>query len=130
MTDPIRVLCVDDEPLLIMAMQQVIDLETDMRCVGGLRNADALLDEVAKLHPDVVLLDLTMPGRSPLDALAEVSEAFPDVATLICSGHHDTESMDRAAAAGASGYVAKNGNVEQVLTSIRQAAQGKARRVS
>jgi DNA-binding NarL/FixJ family response regulator len=115
-------LCVDDDALLLTALSQVIDLEEDMRCVGCLASADGLADQVAATEADVILLDLTMPGRAPLDALTEVSRRFPGVATLICSGHHDTESIGRAMAAGAAGYVAKNGNIEQVLQAVRQSA--------
>ena len=64
-TDPIRVLCVDDHVIIGMAMRATIDAAPDMSCVGCLERADTLLETVAELKPDAVLLDLNMPGRDP-----------------------------------------------------------------
>jgi len=120
----LRVVCADDNVLIADAMQQIIDLDPDMQCVGCFHNADHLLDEMARLRPDVLVLDLKMPGRNPLDALREMTAHLPEVRTIVCSGMDDRSSVRVAREAGAWGYVPKDGNVMAILQAIRRVAAG------
>ena len=70
MTKSIRVLCVDDSRDVTNMLARLMSFETDVMCVGELNSADRLVAEVGALRPDVVLIDLTMPGRDPLGARA------------------------------------------------------------
>lgn len=122
---PLRIVCADDNALIADALQQIIDLDPDMQCVGCYYNADRLLDEMDRLRPDVLVLDLKMPGRDPLDALREMTAQLPEVRTIVCSGMDDQASVRVASEAGAWGYVPKNGNVMAILQAIRNVAAGK-----
>jgi DNA-binding NarL/FixJ family response regulator len=102
--DPIRVLCVDDNVIIGMAMRATIDATHDMKCVDCLERADTLLETVAELQPDVILLDLHMPGREPL---------------IVLSGSGDSSSREEALAAGARTYLTKGGSSQPILAAIR-----------
>jgi DNA-binding NarL/FixJ family response regulator len=117
--EPIKVLCVDDNVIIGMAMRATIDATNDMKCVDCLERADALLEAVAELQPDVVLLDLHMPGRGPLEALRDVTRDYPDVAVIVLSGSGDSSSRDEALAAGARTYLTKGGSSQPILAAIR-----------
>ncbi|HYD98891.1 MAG TPA: response regulator transcription factor [Alphaproteobacteria bacterium] len=123
-TGRIKVLCVDDESLITMAMELAIDEAPDMVCVGFLGSADELVDEVIQKRPDVVLLDLRMPGLDPLVALEDLTAACPDVRTIVFTGWAERERLDRAIAAGAWGFLQKNGDLQTILGTIRKVAAG------
>ncbi|MBY0308252.1 MAG: response regulator transcription factor [Phycisphaerales bacterium] len=121
-----RVLCVDDGPDMTAMLRLNIESDPAMRCVGCLASADHLLDEVRRQNPppDVVLLDATMPGKDPLEALRELDAAFPRVRTIILSGDSDAAFIDRVFAAGAWGYVSKGDEPGTVLQAVRAVAKG------
>src|SRR6185503_17105198 len=99
----IRVLLVDDNADMTAVYSRLIDAEPDMRAVWTLGAADELFMEARRLRPDVVVLDLTMPGRQPIDALKELSAEAPDVRTIVFSGYDDAHTIDEVTAAGAWG---------------------------
>lgn len=121
-----RVLCVDDFPDSTTTMRLSIESDPTMRCVGCLASADHLLEWVRRhaLSPDVVLLDASMPGKNPLEALRELDAAFPHIRTIILSGHDDAAFIDRVFAAGAWGYVSKGDEPDTVLQAVREVAKG------
>lgn len=121
----LRVFVVDDGPDVSEMMRKIIDSEPDMRCVGCLNSADRLVEAAREVAPDVVLLDATMPGKPPLEALGELAEALPAVRTLVFSGHNDSAFVDAAVDAGAWGCVSKTEDPETVLRAVRQVAAGK-----
>lgn len=120
----ISVLCVDDSPQMTRLLERVIELEPDMTSVGSLLSADHLADEVQKRSPSIVLLDLTMPGRDPLEVVRELSLCCPDTRVIVFSGHSDPEYEQAAVAHGAWGFVLKDGGVEPILDAIREVAAG------
>ncbi len=137
LTLPTRVLCVDDSSDMTEAMRMVIDAEPMMECVGCLACADDLVEQVRRLRPAtttpphaplpplVVLLDATMPGKSPLKAMSEMAAEFPEVRTIIYSGHDDAAFVDRAMNAGARGCVSKKDDPETIVRAVRAVAAGK-----
>jgi two-component system response regulator NreC len=128
----IRVLFVDDNQDLSTVLRMVIDAEPDMRCVGCLASADRLVAEVRRLctraptpnpeaaTPLVVILDATMPGKDPFEAMSELATAFPQVPTIIYSGHDDPGFIDRASNAGAWGCVSKREEPDAVTRAVRE----------
>jgi len=120
----ISVLCVDDNPTLAGLYKLAIDMEPGMASAGTLHRADGLVEEVQRRGPDIVLLDLSMPGRDPIQALEELSERCPSTRTIVFSAYDDSASVDRAVEAGAWGYVSKDRDPEEVLDVIRQVARG------
>lgn len=122
-------LCVDDHQDFANLWSSIVDAESDMSSAGVLHSAHDLESEVARRRPDVVLLDLTMPGRDPLEAGALLTGANPEVLLLAFSGYDDTSARAMAKAAGAQQLIPKSLEVEQVLARIRQAWQKHAARL-
>ncbi|HYI68319.1 MAG TPA: response regulator transcription factor [Skermanella sp.] len=123
--DRIRVLCVDDHVVISMAMRATIDASSDMRCVGCIERADMLVETVAELQPDAVLLDLHMPGREPMAAMRDLIHEHPGVAIIVFSGSDDNETRRTALMAGAWCYLLKGGSGQKILDAIRAAVAQK-----
>lgn len=123
-TRVVKVLCVDDNPDLGNLYRIVIDGQAGMSCVGCLEAADGLLEAVEQLRPDVLLIDLTMPGKDPLAAIRELAVSHPLTRAIVFSGLDDPATVDRAVAAGAWGYVSKSSEIQDVLAAIRRVSEG------
>jgi len=123
MSEAIRVLCLDDNAIIAMEIEAILNEAEDMLCVGVLGSADDLLDEIKKSKPDVVLLDLTMPGTSPLKALKNVSRLYPHIKVIVFSGYDDRRSIEEVEQAGAWGFISKSGDVDAILSTIRRARE-------
>lgn len=122
--DPIRVLCVDDNGLILDALARQVAGQTDMLFVGGLPTAETLVSEVAAKHPDVVLLDMNMPGPDPVAAIAELQRAHPEVRVLALSGYVRADIVDRVTAAGGMGYLSKGEPPTFIMNAVRRAVAG------
>jgi len=122
--DKIRLLCVDDNVSVCEAIKIKLELSGGIEWVGRLEHAGDLVSEVKRLKPDVVLLDIDMPGKDSFEALAEVVEASPDARVLILSGYVQNELIDKAVEAGAWGYISKNEGTEVIVSAIRSVAKG------
>ena len=120
----IRVLCVDDNPNVCDSIELVMGLTGGFEWVGALLSADNLVPEVERLKPDVVLLDLDMPGRSPFGAVSELSRTCPGTRFVVCSGHLSGELVREALDAGCWGYVTKNENTGILVEAVRKVARG------
>lgn len=120
----IRVLCVDDNPLVADAVTTRLRLAGGFECVGHLLDASTLPDEVARLRPDVVLMDLDMPGAEPFEMMRTLSGTHPDARVLVLSGHVRRDLLDRAIEFGAWGYLSKNDDAETLVAAIRRVAGG------
>jgi len=120
----IRVLCVDDNVDLATMFSVMLDAEDGFESAGVLTSADELVAEVEAKHPDVVLMDLAMPGRDPFEAMQEAARRYPETRAIVLSGYDDTERMERAIDHGAWGFVSKCGDIEQILAAIRSVAKG------
>ena len=116
----IRVLCVDDSPDITELIGRCIEREPDMESVGCLDTAEDLATEVERVRAAVVLVDMKMPGRDPLDAVREVRRAR----VIVYSGRDDPDAVDSAAKAGACGFLSKDAEVPVMLGAIREVARG------
>src|SRR6266511_3862519 len=128
MTGPIRVLIADDETLIRAGFRALIDAEPGMIVVGEAADGAAAVDLAQQTHPDVVLMDIRMPGVDGLDATRQIAEA-PDLAhahVLILTTFDHDEYVIEALGAGASGFVNKNTDPGQLLHGIRVVAGGEA----
>jgi DNA-binding NarL/FixJ family response regulator len=122
---PIRVLCVDDSRDITATLGRCIAREPDMESVGSLHSADDLVRQVDERRADVVLLDMTMPGKDPLAALRDL-RAHAAARVLVFSGRDDQEAVEMAAEAGASGFLSKDAKIPVMLDAIRQVARSGA----
>lgn len=123
-TRPIRVLCVDDNKLVAEAVERCLMHEPRFEWAGWLSNVDDLAEHIEANPPDVVLLDIDMPGRDPFELLEDLAQRNPQVRVLMFSGHVRGDYIDRAIDSGAWGYLSKNEGIDDMLRAIEQVAAG------
>ncbi|WP_307795114.1 response regulator transcription factor [Actinacidiphila acididurans] len=121
-----RVLLVDDEPLLRMAFTMVLDAQADMQPVGEAGDGEQALRLTRELRPDVVLMDVRMPGTDGIEATARIIESCPQSRVLILTTFDLDEYAFAGLKAGASGFLLKNALPEELLAAIRAVAAGDA----
>ena len=122
----ISVLIVDDHPLFRGGVQSLLDSVPDMAVVAMSADGESAVREATLARPDVVLMDLTMPGMGGLEATRRIVRACPASAVLVLSMLDDYESVLAAMRAGARGYVPKGAGQEELLAAIRAVAAGGA----
>jgi two-component system response regulator DesR len=120
----IRLMCVDDNELIAAAIQHHVLNDGRFAWVGATTSADDLLEQVTRSSPDVLLLDIDMPGRSAFEALEELAAVQPNVRVLVFSGYVQGDYLDRAIDAGAWGYASKNDPIDEVMEAIQRVASG------
>lgn len=121
----IRVLIADDHPLLRNGLKQIILQEPDFGEPGEAGNCDQVLERLAESSWDVLILDITMPGRGGLEILREIRRLRPEMPVLVLSMHPEEQFAVRAIKSGASGYLTKTDAVEEVVRAIRKIMSGK-----
>lgn len=124
MTATIRVLVVDDHALFRQGIVGLLDSQSDIEVVGQAADAQGAMEAVSRLSPDVLLMDVAMPGISGLDATSEIKDRYPNVQVLILTIHDREDYLYRALRAGASGYVLKGADINDLLAAVRTAHQG------
>ncbi|GAA3092942.1 response regulator [Streptosporangium carneum] len=122
----IRVLLVDDEPLLRMAFTMVLDAQPDMEAAGEAGNGAEAVRLARRLRPDVVLMDVRMPGIDGIEATRQIIRDCPQTRVLILTTFDLDEYAFAGLGAGASGFLLKNALPEELLGAIRSVALGDA----
>jgi DNA-binding NarL/FixJ family response regulator len=123
MSRPIRVLCVDDHPVILDAFSRLFAGE-DFILVGSLTSADDLLSVARQSAPDIVLLDIIMPGPDPFAAIEDLRRQLPEVRVIVYSGYVRDHYIDAAVCSGAWGYAYKGDPIEELLSGMKSVAQG------
>lgn len=123
---PVRVLLVDDQALLRMGFALVLDAEDDLEVVGEAGDGRAALAQVAALRPDVVLMDVRMPGMNGIDATERIVTDHPGTRVLILTTFDLDEYAFAALRAGASGFLIKDARPAELVAAIRAVASGDA----
>lgn len=121
---PIRIMCVDDHAFLVNGLVAQFDLEDDLEFAGRLENAEHLLDEVRNVRPDVVLLDIEMPGPDPFEAASAVRRQFPHTKIVFLSAYVRDQYISMAFRAGAWGYFSKSDSPDVIVEGLRKVAAG------
>lgn len=121
-----RVLVVDDHPTFRTGLRAVLSRATGIDLVGECGSGEELLERCSLDAPDVVLLDLLMPGMGGVQAARRLSERHPQVAVLVVTMSDADESVYAALQAGAAGYVLKDSPGDQIVDAVRLVAQGQA----
>ena len=120
----IRVLIVDDHAVVRTGLRKVLDAESDIETVGEAANAERAVYEAIETKPDVVLLDVMMPGKTGIEGMPALRQAVPDVKVLVLSMQDDPRYVREAFEAGASGYVLKEAADTEVVGAVRAVAEG------
>jgi DNA-binding NarL/FixJ family response regulator len=123
----IRVLCVDDNPLVAEAFSVKLSRTPGFHWLGHLESTNGLQQHVAELAPDVVLLDVDIPGEDTFAALHNLSthlSSDTDTRVLMVSGHVRPDLIDRSVEAGAWGYISKNDSSDTIVDAIRRVHEG------
>jgi len=115
----LRVLHVDDDADARELMGFILGYEEDLEEVGSHHEAEGLERLVRETAPDVLLIDLTMEGKDPIDAIRELRAAFPALRIVVLSGSSEPEELERARAAGASDIARKGIDIPSTLRAIR-----------
>ena len=127
MTNPsrIRILVVDDHFMVRMGLSASLNVEPDLQVVAEAANGEAALDSVRQHRPDVVLMDVRLPGLSGADTAAAIIRDYPEARILMLSTHSGEEEVYRSLQAGARGYILKSVMREELLRAIREVHAGR-----
>jgi DNA-binding NarL/FixJ family response regulator len=125
-TRPVRVVLADDHPMVRRGLRLILDESQEVDVVAEAGNGQELLDLVAELDPDVVVVDVAMPKVDGLEAVRRIRERHPNVKSLIFTIHDEETYVHRAVLAGASGYLLKTASAEELIKGILTVAEGKA----
>jgi DNA-binding NarL/FixJ family response regulator len=121
---PKRILILDDHPITRYGLTQLISHEPDLLVCGEAESAAQALAAINAARPDLVLADITMPGKSGLEFIKDLQAQHPGVAVLVMSMHDETIYAERVLRAGGRGYIMKNEGGERLLEAIHQVLQG------
>jgi two-component system response regulator NreC len=124
-TDKIRALIVDDHAVVRSGLRKVLESEADIEVVGEAGDARHAVFETRAQKPDVILMDVVMPGRSGIEAIPDVLHDAPDARVLVLSMQDDPRYVREAFEAGASGYVLKEAADNEVVAAVREVAAGR-----
>jgi two-component system response regulator NreC len=120
----IRVIVVDDHAVVRTGLRRVLDAEEDIETVAEAPDVDRAVFEALEHKPDVVLLDIVMPGKSGIEGMPALQQAVPDAKVLVLSMQDDPRYVREAFDAGASGYILKEAADTEVVGAVRAVAAG------
>jgi two-component system, NarL family, invasion response regulator UvrY len=120
----IRLFIADDHPLIRKGLREILEGEVDLEVVGEATNDQELLDGIRNRPPDVLITDLSMPGRGILTVIADVKRANPKLPILVLTMHPEERFAVRALRSGVSGYLTKDTAPEEIVRAVRTLARG------
>jgi DNA-binding NarL/FixJ family response regulator len=126
MTEKIRLLLIDDQRLMRDGLRTILELEEDFEIVGEAADGQAGLDAYAALEPDVVLMDIRMPGMDGVEATRRMVERWPEARVIILTTFDDDEYIFEGLLVGALGYLLKDVSGDELAQAIRKVAAGGA----
>ena len=124
MTGPVRVLLVDDQALIRIGFRLVLEAESDIEIVGEAGDGAEAIAQTASLHPDVVLMDVRMPGVDGIAATAQIVRQHPQVRVLVLTTFDLDEYAFGAIRAGASGFLLKDAQRHELVSAVRAVHRG------
>ena len=124
MTEKIKVLIADDHALMRMGLKALLETQPDIETVGEASDGSEAVRKARKSPPDVVIMDILMPGTDGIEATRRITEALPGVKILILTTSTSSDDLNRAIQAGAAGAVLKSEANKRLLSAIRAVAKG------
>ena len=124
--DQIRILIADDHPLFRDGLRALLESVPDMQVIGEVATGNEVMAQAKALQPDVILMDIKMPGLNGIEATRRILQASPHIRILVITMFEDDESVFAAIRAGARGYLLKGAVQEETLRAIRAVASGEA----
>lgn len=125
MSEPVRILVVEDQYFFRLALRTTIDTRSDMRIVAETAQGDEALPLCLSHKPDVVIMDLRLPGMSGFEAIARIHRELPGLGILVLSNYEGSEDVHRALSAGALAYLTKDAGAEILVEAILSVKAGK-----
>ena len=126
MTEPITVLIVDDHPLVRQGVRSFLETQPDLLVVGEAGSGEEAAQLAAEHAPDVVLMDLLMPGMDGVSATQQVKQVSPRTQVIVLTSYHQAEHIFPAIRAGALSYMLKDAGPQELAEAVRKAARGEA----
>lgn len=120
----IKILIADDHTLFRECLRAMLNSEQDLEVVGEAQDATEALNKVSKLLPDIVLMDISMPGLSSIEATQQIRKTHPETKVLFITMYDDQEYIVRCLKADAAGYVLKDTPSRQLVSAIREVIRG------
>jgi len=124
--DEIRVLLAEDHTIVRKGLRSLLDSENGIRVIGEAANGREAINQVRRLLPDVVVMDIGMPGLNGLESTRQIKKHYPDVQVLILTVHTSDEYVFQILRAGASGYVVKQAAPKELISAIGAVSRGEA----
>ncbi|MBK7763949.1 MAG: response regulator transcription factor [Bacteroidetes bacterium] len=122
----IKVAIFEDNPLLLDSLIELINAGDGLSCTGAYSDCSQLIRKVDSAKPDVILMDIDLPGMNGIEAVRIINQERPDIVIIMQTVFNDNERIFQSITAGASGYLLKNTSPTRILEAIREAATGGA----
>ncbi len=120
----IKIILVDDHPLFREGIAARLSMQGNIDIIAEAENGKQLLNQITTMHPDIVMMDISMPGMNGMDALEIMTEKFPHVSVIILSMHDDKEYILNVIRSGAAGYLLKDISGEEMIDAITKVYNG------
>jgi len=122
--DKIKILMADDHPVVRAGIRGMLETQPDFEVIAEAENGQEALDQVVKLKPDVVLMDLRMPEMDGVEAIGKIKESHPEIHIMVLTTYDTDADIVRAVEAGATGYLLKDAPREELFRAVRGTAKG------
>jgi NarL family two-component system response regulator LiaR len=122
----IRLLIADDHPIVRKGLRALMEDQPDIQVIGEAADGNQAVEQAREFHPDVILLDLMMPGKDGLYAIGEIKREQPDARILVLTSYFEDDQVFPAIKAGALGYLLKDSSPQELLRAIRDTARGQS----
>lgn len=124
MNKPIRLLVVDDHTIVRSGVRLLLEAEPDINVVGEAVDGQEAIAQAGSLRPDVILMDIAMPGMDGLEATQQIKTKWPDIGVLVLTMHRTDDYFFEMLKAGASGYVLKGAQTDELIDAVRVVSRG------
>ena len=120
------VVIVEDDPQIQAHLIEILKTADDISCLGALSSAEEAEKMIPSMYPDVVIMDINLPGKSGIDCIRNLKKSLPEVEVVMLTAYEEEDNIFRALKEGASGYLLKSSNTNDILAAIRDVFAGES----